>query len=319
MSCNVGASSFETHSRAETIDIAAESDAGTLGPPGLEDLEGHFGDTGGPVVSRPYPHGGARVRRALCGAICAGALVFVLLLVDVALSAESLRWSKAALEVAQASAAASQRPQVAQATAPDTAGEAGPRTGDAPPALVPAAAGASLPPTREPTAAPTTPRPTGAPTDPHPMNPQWFHTNHEQYQAIIDMENADLDHPWLIASLFCHRRSLHPCGYDAYCPNGKGRPSYGGGPPTVFGRDAGGEGERSGQWAPLAFPTEAQGLGWVQVGAAPAGEGGSAANGFGACWSWEEWTRGARGGIEDALGEEHRQWILCCEKESHRG
>jgi len=183
--------------------------------------------------------------------------------------------------------------------------------------LVPAASketpSPTPPPTPKPTPKPTTPQPTipqptDAPSDPHPLNPKWFHTDHEQYQNVL-ANNDNTTHPYLLAGNFCMRQSLLACGYDSYCPNGKGGDPYKGGPPKrVFTEE-----ENQNQWAPIAGSTQAEGFGWIQVGTIPESEKGTEDNDYGKCWNWDEWTLGARGEIEDALGEETRQWILCCE------
>jgi len=184
--------------------------------------------------------------------------------------------------------------------------------------LVPAASketpSPTPPPTPKPTPKPTTPQPTipqptDAPTDPHPLNPKWFHTDNDIYQDILARNENTTFHPWLLAGNFCHSQSLLACGYDSYCPNGKGGDPYKGGPPKrVFTEE-----ENQNQWAPIAGSTQAEGFGWIQVGTIPESEKGTEDNDYGKCWNWDEWTLGARGEIEDALGEETRQWILCCE------
>ena len=248
-------------------------------------------------------------------AIVGGFVTVALLVGAITLSALSLQRSNEALALATANAEATKtiEREFVYALEDQNTGKLvidDPQQAELVPAASKETPSPTPPPTPKPTPKPTTPQPTDAPTDPHPLNPQWFHTDHEQYQTFL-AANENTTHPYYIAGNFCRSQLLLACGYDSYCPNGKGGDPYKGGPPKrVFTEE-----ENQNQWAPIAGSTQEEGNLWIQVGTIPESEKGTEDNGYGKCWNWDEWTVGAKGEFEDVMGEENRQWILCCEEE----
>lgn len=276
---------------------------------GMEDLKQNPSDS-----SRSY--GGSAMHRYRF-AIMGGVGISFLLVVAIALSAASLQRSNDALALVlaasekeaqeaaiEAKAKANAIPDVPHAEVHESLADFEAWEESAPVTVAVAVVATTPSPTNEPTPGPTD-GPTDAPTKTHPLNPKWFHTDHEDYQSFSDNAlNAEL-HPWLIASMFCHKQSLEPCDYDVLCPKGKGRNPFHGGPPKNYGwKDREPE-----QWSPLYSPEEqGDGFGWIQVGSISDEDGATNGN---KCWNWDDWRGGK---IMDILTEEHRQWILCCEK-----
>jgi len=48
-------------------------------------------------------------------------------------------------------------------------------------------------------------------------------------------------------------------------------------------------------------------------------EGGKDENSFVRCWKFDDWYAGSIVDIRDKWDDEHRMWILCCEKEEDAG
>lgn len=146
---------------------------------------------------------------------------------------------------------------------------------------------------------------------------QWFLTSHPDYMNIVNNEaNQDI-HPHMLAGLFCHTQSLFLCTYNDYCPSGRGSDPYTGGDigPHI---NPGSVGPVN-QWAPM-YSDDVSYNGslndWVQVGEITYGE--EEDEEHGKCWSYNDWTRGSGGDIVDVWNMRHRNWILCCEKESEK-
>lgn len=301
--------STDVGSHAGTIDLTSNPDEGNH-----------------PDSSRGYS---GPMMRQYRPALVGGFVTIVLLATAIALSATSLKQSNEALALATANADAAQTLEIEfngisdnyDNGVQDTVVEAG--GGDAvqhvsddhesAPAIMNKTPSPSLRPTPNPTtsapttSAPTAPQPTGTPTESHPLNPKWFHTDHEDYQTIINTDGNQDHHPWLIAGLFCHRQNLQPCSINEYCPNGKGNNPFHGGPPKI----SGWEGEKEEQWSPVAGETQADGFLWIQVGSIPMVDGGVEGN---RCWNWDEFAWGKGEDIMTVRGEDYMKWILCCER-----
>ena len=137
--------------------------------------------------------------------------------------------------------------------------------------------------------------------------PLWFTTDNPSYQAILHNEYNQGQTAHNLASLFCHIQNLFLCTHSDYCSDG-----------ALFAEPSSGAASAAGpapiQWAPM-FPDAATGTGaaddsWVQVDHYGAGEG--------KCYSYSAWTRGAGKRAEEAWGENHRKWVLCCETMSEQ-
>ncbi|KAL9182188.1 hypothetical protein ACHAXT_012840 [Thalassiosira profunda] len=252
-------------------------------------------------------------------------IVFVLAIVAIALGASSVARSNEALRLAESHeqalwefAATASAPLAAVASGADAPSAPGPAPGGAQVADVspPVPAPGAIP--AVPVAEPMSAKPTFEPTSPHPLNPKWFHTDHAQYQAIVQNDGNAPFHSHIHAGMFCHRQSLHLCPLDVYCPSGQGTRPFGGGPPefTPYKTD------QPKQWAPYLVgadpesrPDGEAGV-WIQVGTIGTVDGGYSGNGFGQCWTWDNWMMGGGGDIEQTMSDEYRQWILCCEAAS---
>ena len=194
----------EVGSHAGTIDLASNSQ---------EEV---------PESSRRY--GGPMMKQYATQILCYG-IIFILLIVAIALGAQSLQKSNEALELAQTNSEAIESESLAieneiakmnndnmNAQSSDTSGQTTTTT------------------TPSPTSKPTT----NAPTQPHPLNPKWYQTTHADYQSFADAnEGNEGSHDWHIAQLLCSKQNLALCGYDAYCPSGQGGDSFRGGPPPM--------------------------------------------------------------------------------------
>ena len=246
-------------------------------------------------------------------------VILALTITAIALGASSLAKSNAALDLATANEEAivqTAEMMVQLQLLEQSAADAPPLSVNDPSSgeVVVIATPAVTPPLTTPKPTTQQPQPTDSPTETHPLNPKWFHTDHTTYQNLIENEGNTEFHSHLLAGLFCHQNSKDLCPLDVYCPNGQGSPPYLGGPPKAMGW----EDERVKQWA--AYKPEnptaensASGGTWVQVGTIPEVDGGMDENGFGQCWTWDDWMSGAGGDIEDVWGEDHRSWILCCD------
>ena len=190
----------EVGSHAGTIDLASNSQ---------EEV---------PESSRRY--GGPMIKQYATQILCYG-IIFILLIVAIALGAQSLQKSNEALELAQTNSEAIESESLAieseiakmnndnmNAQSSDSSGQTATTT------------------TPSPTSKPTT----NAPTQPHPLNPKWYQTTHADYQSFADANegNEGSQHDWHIAQLLCSKQNLVLCGYDAYCPSGQGADAFGG-------------------------------------------------------------------------------------------
>lgn len=300
----------------------------------LTNLEGGTAETTNhPDSSRSY--GGPTMYQHRSTILCSFCTV-VLLAVTIGLSAVSLDRSDEALTLALANEEAAKEMEAELQESNQAVVDAierweqRPVTEVVPRPLVVSTSGPPSPPIPKPTpkptpttelttAAPPAPPPTASPTEPHPLNPRWYHTSHKDYQAVLATqetagqadENGEL-HPWLLVNMFCGKQSLAPCGYDAYCPNGKdGRP-YRGGPPQTDGW----EDRKQEQWSPIAAATEEEGFGWLQVGYVPSEDGGKDGS---QCVKWEDFEYGNGEDILEVRGEPYMQWMLCCENPDMSG
>mmetsp|Transcript_8093 Transcript_8093/g.14626 ORF Transcript_8093/g.14626 Transcript_8093/m.14626 type:complete len:461 (-) Transcript_8093:175-1557(-) len=184
----------------------------------------------------------------------------------------------------------------------------------------------------KPTAIKMTPSPTtDKPTEPHAPNPQWFQTSGAQYQTYLSNHNEmGGDHSHILSALFCIKQNLSLCSFNEYCPNGQGSDPYQGGPKTATATwNTPPDSLEKIQWAPIIVTSETDaqtaeaGGHWVQVGTIPQSDEGSVDNGFGKCWTWEEWSGAGENGLavdlEVEWGEDHRRWILCCDEKEEEG
>ena len=185
-------------------------------------------------------------------------------------------------------------------------------------------------------AAVTTPKPTQKPTSNSASNgkspshsapanqPKWFQTTNSNYVTLLN-DHDEAQHSHLIAALFCSNQNLQLCSLEDYCPGGRKSSPFQGGPPLTVPNQSSANNYNSleaVQWAPykLENPSAANsaaGGTWVQVGTVAAEDGGSVGNGNGQCWEWAAWNKnGDVTDIEIEWNEDHRRWILCCEKEN---
>mmetsp|Transcript_18655 Transcript_18655/g.40377 ORF Transcript_18655/g.40377 Transcript_18655/m.40377 type:complete len:296 (+) Transcript_18655:101-988(+) len=284
----------DVNSHVGTLEIATGDDP--------EHIERNDDATGNhPDSSRRY--GGPLIQQYKF-TIVSCIVAFALIIVAIALGASSLQKSNEALALSTATTEAIESEKFIII---NNGNEADSDSGGA----TPSAPRDTPDPTPNPTPKPTTAtaKPTDAPTEPHPLNPQWFQTTHDDYQSAA--EGLSGVHSWHIATNMCNRQSLTLCGYDAYCPSGKGGDPFHGGPPKTSNWST----LEETQWAPFYDPASMLETGkhWVQIGLIPASEGGSNDNDFVKCWSHEDWYSGGGEDIEDVWEEEHRMWILCCE------
>eukprot|EP00571_Detonula_confervacea_P013403 CAMPEP_0172302862 /NCGR_PEP_ID=MMETSP1058-20130122/4506_1 /TAXON_ID=83371 /ORGANISM="Detonula confervacea, Strain CCMP 353" /LENGTH=313 /DNA_ID=CAMNT_0013013505 /DNA_START=41 /DNA_END=982 /DNA_ORIENTATION=+ len=300
---------------ASTAESDVNSYAGTLDLTGddPEHIERDNAATGNhPDSSRRY--GGPQIQQykfPIVGCI----VTFALIIVAIAVSAVSFEKSNEALAHAMANIEAIESEKF---TIINKGNEAESDSGG----VTPSAPKDSIAPdpTPNPTPKPTTAKSTDAPTEPHPFNPQWFQTTHEDYQQRLDLnEQAEASegngmHTYTLAASFCTEQKLWLCGYDSYCPNGQGSNPFNGGPPKAPNSNT----LEETQWAPFYTGDHSEvaaGKNWVQIGLIPASEEGTVENGFGKCSTYDDWYSGVGEDIEDSKWEEeHRMWILCCEK-----
>ena len=193
----------EVGSHAGTIDLASNSQ---------EEV---------PESSRRY--GGPMIKQYATQILCYG-IIFILLIVAIALGAQSLQKSNEALELAQTNSEAIESESLAIES------EIAKMNNDNMNAQSSDSSGQTATTTPSPTSKPTT----NAPTPPHPLNPKWYQTTHADYQSFADANegNEGSQHDWHIAQLLCSKQNLALCGYDAYCPSGQGD-VFGGGPPPM--------------------------------------------------------------------------------------
>ena len=168
------------------------------------------------------------------------------------------------------------------------------------------------------TLTPTTPFPSPAPSEQpedKPQQQQWFQTDHPDYVQLLNTHDIK-QQSHLIAGLFCNEQGLHLCNYNEYCPDGKmNAPSNGGPLNTTV--DIIWNTLEEVQWAPINSATNINSVaagdgGWVQVGYIPARDDGTFDNGYGICWTWNQWAREDEEDLVQVWNENHRQWILCC-------
>ena len=192
----------EVGSHAGTIDLASNSQ---------EEV---------PESSRRY--GGPMIKQYATQILCYG-IIFILLIVAIALGAQSLQKSNEALELAQTNSEAIESESLAIES------EIAKMNNDNMNAQSSDSSGQTATTTPSPTSKPTT----NAPTQPHPLNPKWYQTTHADYQSFADANegNEGSQHDWHIAQLLCSKQNLALCGYDAYCPSGQGGDAFGGPPP----------------------------------------------------------------------------------------
>lgn len=192
----------EVGSHAGTIDLASNSQ---------EEV---------PESSRRY--GGPMIKQYATQILCYG-IIFILLIVAIALGAQSLQKSNEALELAQTNSEAIESESLAIES------EIAKMNNDNMNAQSSDSSGQTATTTPSPTSKPTT----NAPTPPHPLNPKWYQTTHADYQSFADANegNEGSQHDWHIAQLLCSKQNLALCGYDAYCPSGQGGDAFGGPPP----------------------------------------------------------------------------------------
>eukprot|EP00578_Thalassiosira_sp_NH16_P003410 CAMPEP_0181139536 /NCGR_PEP_ID=MMETSP1071-20121207/34833_1 /TAXON_ID=35127 /ORGANISM="Thalassiosira sp., Strain NH16" /LENGTH=661 /DNA_ID=CAMNT_0023226447 /DNA_START=47 /DNA_END=2032 /DNA_ORIENTATION=+ len=164
----------------------------------------------------------------------------------------------------------------------------------------------------------TTLPPTPPPTD-HPLNPQWFQTTHRDYLeqvALNDQLNTTghAAHSHTTGWVMCSKQGgKELCPYDAYCPNGQGGDPFDGGTPQLHNSDS----LHQNQWAPYMpqdYDDDYHKNSWVQVGMVSSGDGGTDGNDFLKCWTYDEYYSGTGEDIESKWSEDHRVWILCCDK-----
>lgn len=189
----------EVGSHAGTIDLASNSQ---------EEV---------PESSRRY--GGPMIKQYATQILCYG-IIFILLIVAIALGAQSLQKSNEALELAQTNSEAIESESLAIES------EIAKMNNDNMNAQSSDSSGQTATTTPSPTSKPTT----NAPTPPHPLNPKWYQTTHADYQSFADANegNEGSQHDWHIAQLLCSKQNLALCGYDAYCPSGQGADAFGG-------------------------------------------------------------------------------------------
>ena len=189
----------EVGSHAGTIDLASNSQ---------EEV---------PESSRRY--GGPMIKQYATQILCYG-IIFILLIVAIALGAQSLQKSNEALELAQTNSEAIESESLAIES------EIAKMNNDNMNAQSSDSSGQTATTTPSPTSKPTT----NAPTPPHPLNPKWYQTTHADYQSFADANegNEGSQHDWHIAQLLCSKQNLALCGYDAYCPSGQGGDEFGG-------------------------------------------------------------------------------------------
>ena len=155
--------------------------------------------------------------------------------------------------------------------------------------------------------------------------PRWFQTSQQEYESFLSLALQDYDDPVSLAGLFCDSQDMALCGYDEYCPGGRGGEPHNGGPPSLLLSSTGDSHTWSTleetQWAPFrnGYPPDdgQDGYdggdgGWVQVGIIPDVDGGGVDVGYGRCYTFSDWIGIEDDGIEDIVTEDHRRWILCC-------
>lgn len=210
----------EVGSHAGTIDLASNSQ---------EEV---------PESSRRY--GGPMIKQYATQILCYG-IIFILLIVAIALGAQSLQKSNEALELAQTNSEAIESESLA------IENEIAKINNDNMNAQSSDSSGQTATTTPSPTSKPTT----NAPTPPHPLNPKWYQTTHADYQSFADANegNEGSQHDWHIAQLLCSKQNLALCGYDAYCPSGQGGDAFGGPPPMHNSASL-----EETQWSPFGDP-----------------------------------------------------------------
>eukprot|EP00578_Thalassiosira_sp_NH16_P007275 CAMPEP_0181127166 /NCGR_PEP_ID=MMETSP1071-20121207/28042_1 /TAXON_ID=35127 /ORGANISM="Thalassiosira sp., Strain NH16" /LENGTH=475 /DNA_ID=CAMNT_0023212865 /DNA_START=19 /DNA_END=1446 /DNA_ORIENTATION=- len=149
-----------------------------------------------------------------------------------------------------------------------------------------------------------------------PSEPRWFRTTNADYRDFVAAQLSDLDramHPYHMAGNFCSRQDLQLCTYTDYCPFGEGNAVYRGGPPKPE-LHTWNDLEET-QWAPFYTDEKDVEGDWVQVGVIPESEGsGGEDDGYGRCYRYGAWSNGIGGTFDLEVTEDHRQWILCCQK-----
>jgi len=143
---------------------------------------------------------------------------------------------------------------------------------------------------------------------PHPLNPKWYHTTHEEFLPFKDMDTMHSFHKGTAVcntqSTAAQARSL--CGYETYCPDGRGSQPFDGGPTDA----------EAAQWSPYSQPNPDSNPAlthWVQIGVVPEDRSGTEENGFMSCWKYEDTIAGTGEDIQNVWEEENRMWILCCD------
>ncbi|KAL3808817.1 hypothetical protein ACHAXA_001126 [Cyclostephanos tholiformis] len=148
----------------------------------------------------------------------------------------------------------------------------------------------------------------------------WFQRTSVQYSNFLEtmLQEAGTIDEANLAGEFCDAQDMTLCGYDDYCPNGRGHDPYPGGPIDEQIEYWGNALEES-QWAPYSYRTSTGSIvddgDWVQVGTISEEDGGGQDLGYGRCYTYAFMISNPntiQSKIEDAVAEDHRVWILCC-------